>query len=53
MPQMSPLSWLMLFIMFSMTYLSFLIMNYFNKHMPFKSVSKNKNLESQTLNWKW
>nr|QEJ81594.1 ATP synthase F0 subunit 8 [Asymmetricata circumdata] len=51
MPQMSPLSWLNLFIYFILIFMIFNTMNYFsflykNKKLNFKSQKKQ-------LNWKW
>nr|AGC22264.1 ATP synthase F0 subunit 8 [Prionotropis hystrix] len=52
MPQMSPLMWLSLFILFSLTLILFNQMNFFsfktNPIMMFKSTEKGKN-----MNWKW
>nr|YP_010702012.1 ATP synthase F0 subunit 8 [Dexia tenuiforceps]WCL18800.1 ATP synthase F0 subunit 8 [Dexia tenuiforceps] len=53
MPQMSPINWLSLFIVFSLTFMMFNMMNYYiyNPLLPkFNSIgSKNKT----PLNWKW
>nr|YP_010491829.1 ATP synthase F0 subunit 8 [Dinothenarus chrysocomus]UWM92615.1 ATP synthase F0 subunit 8 [Dinothenarus chrysocomus] len=51
MPQMAPLNWLILFIMFTIIFLMFNCLNYFsfsykNKPLTF-SKFKNK------INWKW
>nr|YP_010238968.1 ATP synthase F0 subunit 8 [Megalinus hunanensis]QTE20683.1 ATP synthase F0 subunit 8 [Megalinus hunanensis] len=51
MPQMAPLSWLTLFIYFTMIFLMFNSMNYFSYKYSIKSnlnIKKNKN-----FNWKW
>nr|WDE73791.1 ATP synthase F0 subunit 8 [Stenopelmatus sp.] len=53
MPQMAPISWLILFIMFSITLMLFVTMNYFmtlNKTLHTKGDSK---LTIKSLNWKW
>nr|WPS93602.1 ATP synthase F0 subunit 8 [Aviostivalius klossi bispiniformis] len=53
MPQMSPLYWLILFILFLFMYLLFMIKNYF---MVINKISnKNKSLKSfiNNKNWKW
>nr|WRO44591.1 ATP synthase F0 subunit 8 [Hypoderma pantholopsum] len=53
MPQMSPISWLSLFIMFTMTFILFNMMNYFcfTPLMPVsKLINKNKMI---AMNWKW
>nr|WAX39758.1 ATP synthase F0 subunit 8 [Conophyma sp.] len=53
MPQMSPLMWFSLFIMFSMTLILFNQMNFFSfKTMPIKSVKKGM-MTMKNLNWKW
>nr|YP_010998208.1 ATP synthase F0 subunit 8 [Vibrissina turrita]WEG23101.1 ATP synthase F0 subunit 8 [Compsilura concinnata]WPJ85696.1 ATP synthase F0 subunit 8 [Vibrissina turrita] len=53
MPQMAPINWLSLFIIFSMTFLLFSMMNYylFTPSMPKLFLMKNKLHNS--LNWKW
>nr|YP_010950979.1 ATP synthase F0 subunit 8 [Thienemanniella majuscula]WML69320.1 ATP synthase F0 subunit 8 [Thienemanniella majuscula] len=59
MPQMAPLSWLILFFLFTATFFLFNIMNYFNK--MFINLNKNtkmnnkemKNLLLNKNNWKW
>uniref|UniRef100_A0AB39A6R5 ATP synthase complex subunit 8 n=1 Tax=Harnischia turgidula TaxID=3231396 RepID=A0AB39A6R5_9DIPT len=55
MPQMSPMSWTILFFMFTFLFLFFNILNYFNFIPTFKtSEMKNKTLvNNTTLNWKW
>nr|AEV91688.1 ATP synthase subunit 8 [Thysanoessa raschii] len=52
MPQMSPLLWLNLFIMFSITFLTFMSVNYFMK-VPSKLPLKQMMVEVNKLNWKW
>uniref|UniRef100_A0AAU8L174 ATP synthase complex subunit 8 n=1 Tax=Cyphochilus crataceus TaxID=1453293 RepID=A0AAU8L174_9SCAR len=51
MPQMSPLSWLSLFMVFSSTLVLFNSMNYFSITYPIKTtlVKQSKML----INWKW
>nr|YP_010692895.1 ATP synthase F0 subunit 8 [Anastrepha distincta]WCB97985.1 ATP synthase F0 subunit 8 [Anastrepha distincta] len=53
MPQMAPIGWLSLFIIFSITFMLFSIMNYYSMipQSP-KSDSTKKSL-TQPLNWKW
>nr|WKU83776.1 ATP synthase F0 subunit 8 [Aristosyrphus sp.] len=53
MPQMFPMNWLFLFMIFSLTLIMFSIMNYFN-YMPYIS-KKQLNLIflKKTMNWKW
>nr|WCQ71416.1 ATP synthase F0 subunit 8 [Hodotermopsis sjostedti] len=52
MPQMMPMEWLMLFVMFSMTFTLFNLMNYFS-HIPMTSNKLMIKKYSKSLNWKW
>nr|YP_009266288.1 ATP synthase F0 subunit 8 [Hieroglyphus tonkinensis]ANJ44377.1 ATP synthase F0 subunit 8 [Hieroglyphus tonkinensis] len=53
MPQMSPLMWFSLFIMFSMAMILFNQMNFFSfKNKKITSEEMNK-IKSKNLNWKW
>nr|URX54490.1 ATP synthase F0 subunit 8 [Glyptotermes sp. 18 AB-2022a] len=52
MPQMMPLSWLTLFIMFSMTLILFTSMNYYS-HNPKSKTAKKSEKKMTTMNWKW
>nr|YP_010238600.1 ATP synthase F0 subunit 8 [Ceracris hoffmanni]ARU80767.1 ATPase subunit 8 [Ceracris hoffmanni] len=53
MPQMSPLMWFSLFIMFSITLILFNQMNFFSyKTNKIKSADK-KMIKSKNLIWKW
>nr|YP_009740956.1 ATP synthase F0 subunit 8 [Pedopodisma emeiensis]QID03983.1 ATP synthase F0 subunit 8 [Pedopodisma emeiensis] len=53
MPQMSPLMWFSLFILFSIVLILFNQMNFFSfKQMIMKSEEKEK-IKSKNLNWKW
>nr|YP_009740800.1 ATP synthase F0 subunit 8 [Sinopodisma lushiensis]QID03788.1 ATP synthase F0 subunit 8 [Sinopodisma lushiensis] len=53
MPQMSPLMWFSLFIMFSIVLILFNQMNFFSfKPMIMKSEQKSK-IKNMNLNWKW
>nr|QNE85612.1 ATP synthase F0 subunit 8 [Empis caudatula] len=53
MPQMAPIGWLSLFIMFMMTFMLFCMMNYYSLLPPTpKTFSLNQTL-SNSLNWKW
>nr|YP_054534.1 ATP synthase F0 subunit 8 [Thermobia domestica]AAT69283.1 ATP synthase F0 subunit 8 [Thermobia domestica] len=52
MPQMSPLKWLILFIMFSLCYLLFASIMYFNSNTPDPSLS-DTTIKKTTMNWKW
>nr|YP_010248585.1 ATP synthase F0 subunit 8 [Trachys variolaris]QTK22439.1 ATP synthase F0 subunit 8 [Trachys variolaris] len=52
MPQMAPLSWLMLFITFSLTLIIFTIINYYStRYQPSKPSMMNKQMN--IVNWKW
>nr|YP_009185830.1 ATP synthase F0 subunit 8 [Euryusa optabilis]ALO70561.1 ATP synthase F0 subunit 8 [Euryusa optabilis] len=51
MPQMAPMSWLNLFIMFTITFLIFNSLNYFSFLYPPKSMKLMKMLTKN--NWKW
>nr|YP_010239115.1 ATP synthase F0 subunit 8 [Miltogramma oestracea]QTF74375.1 ATP synthase F0 subunit 8 [Miltogramma oestracea] len=53
MPQMAPINWLTLFIIFSITFMIFNMMNFylFKPSMP-KSYMINK-INPNSLNWKW
>nr|YP_010580028.1 ATP synthase F0 subunit 8 [Microchironomus tener]UZS77067.1 ATP synthase F0 subunit 8 [Microchironomus tener] len=56
MPQMSPMSWTILFIMFTLIFLFFNILNYFNFIPSFKPSTEDKTTSSYsnpTLTWKW
>nr|WGO57785.1 ATP synthase F0 subunit 8 [Jacobsonina sp.] len=52
MPQMMPLSWLSLYIFFSLMLLLFSFMNYYS-HIPQPLSSDKKNIKTKTMNWKW
>nr|AXS65427.1 ATP synthase F0 subunit 8 [Bostrichoidea sp. 3 KM-2017] len=51
MPQMAPMNWLTLFIMFSLFFLILNSMNYFNQLA--KNSRKNIEKEKTSINWKW
>nr|YP_010692934.1 ATP synthase F0 subunit 8 [Anastrepha ornata]WCB98050.1 ATP synthase F0 subunit 8 [Anastrepha ornata] len=53
MPQMAPIGWLSLFIIFSITFMLFSMMNYYSvipQSPKSDSISKSS---TQPLNWKW
>nr|UJG45322.1 ATP synthase F0 subunit 8 [Anthomyia procellaris] len=54
MPQMAPIGWLSLFIIFSIAFMIFNMMNYYSffPSMP-KSCLINKTQLTNSLNWKW
>nr|YP_010363606.1 ATP synthase F0 subunit 8 [Trichogomphus mongol]UNZ12720.1 ATP synthase F0 subunit 8 [Trichogomphus mongol] len=51
MPQMAPLSWLMLFFMFVIIFFLFNIMNYFTFQYPTSFKTKKSTIKK--INWKW
>nr|ARX95718.1 ATP synthase F0 subunit 8 [Armigeres subalbatus] len=53
MPQMAPINWLILFIIFSMTFMIFNIKNYFCFFYSLIKLSQNLNIKQYKLNWKW
>nr|YP_009250314.1 ATP synthase F0 subunit 8 [Periplaneta lateralis]AMW91069.1 ATP synthase F0 subunit 8 [Periplaneta lateralis]AVN67789.1 ATP synthase F0 subunit 8 [Periplaneta lateralis]UEV86525.1 ATP synthase F0 subunit 8 [Periplaneta lateralis] len=52
MPQMMPLSWLMLFLFFSIMFMLFNSMNYFS-YIPINLSMEKKMINSKMMNWKW
>nr|URX52705.1 ATP synthase F0 subunit 8 [Cryptotermes sp. 1 AB-2022a]URX52731.1 ATP synthase F0 subunit 8 [Cryptotermes sp. 1 AB-2022a] len=52
MPQMMPLSWLSLFIMFSATLILFSTLNYYAMIIK-TSTTEKKEITNKILNWKW
>nr|YP_271835.1 ATP synthase F0 subunit 8 [Japyx solifugus]AAV33412.1 ATP synthase F0 subunit 8 [Japyx solifugus] len=51
MPQMSPMPWLIMFIMISLALIMFMTMNFFIKsNMP---TTSHISTTTKTLNWKW
>nr|YP_010730122.1 ATP synthase F0 subunit 8 [Nevromus intimus]WEG22755.1 ATP synthase F0 subunit 8 [Nevromus intimus] len=52
MPQMAPINWLLLFMIFSTTLIIFNMLNYFI-YMPSSPISENLNFKKSYLNWKW
>nr|UQJ73528.1 ATP synthase F0 subunit 8 [Diamesa sp. 3XL] len=54
MPQMAPISWLVLFLVFSITLILFNVMNYYCVLPKNLSTSEKKNsFLTSPLNWKW
>nr|YP_009351563.1 ATP synthase F0 subunit 8 [Furculitermes cubitalis]AQP29913.1 ATP synthase F0 subunit 8 [Furculitermes cubitalis] len=52
MPQMMPMEWTMLYIMFLTTFLMFNIMNYFTQP-PQTQIEEKKIISINKMNWKW
>nr|QDA21688.1 ATP synthase F0 subunit 8 [Orthetrum sabina] len=53
MPQMAPMSWILLFLFFSAMLLTINIMNYYILMPSMKSFNKVENLNVKSNNWKW
>nr|YP_010397528.1 ATP synthase F0 subunit 8 [Boreoheptagyia alulasetosa]UQJ73437.1 ATP synthase F0 subunit 8 [Boreoheptagyia alulasetosa] len=54
MPQMAPISWLILFILFSLTLIMFNILNYYCALPKTLNTSeKSSSFNTSSLNWKW
>nr|YP_011002921.1 ATP synthase F0 subunit 8 [Leucoptera coffeella]WPR14287.1 ATP synthase F0 subunit 8 [Leucoptera coffeella] len=53
MPQMMPINWIFLFLMFITIFLLFIIMNYFNYNIKIEKKNYLKNNNFKNLNWKW
>nr|QLY89475.1 ATP synthase F0 subunit 8 [Limnia unguicornis] len=53
MPQMAPISWLILFIVFSMVFFLFNSLNYFSVVLFPHTSSSLKTLHLLPMNWKW
>nr|YP_009522473.1 ATP synthase F0 subunit 8 [Micronecta sahlbergii]AXQ02196.1 ATP synthase F0 subunit 8 [Micronecta sahlbergii] len=51
MPQMSPMYWLSLFMMFNLLIMMFTQMIYFSNNK--QPVIKMNKISSQNMNWKW
>nr|AVN67712.1 ATP synthase F0 subunit 8 [Eurycotis decipiens] len=52
MPQMMPLSWFLLFLIFSTMFMLFNLMNYFS-HIPMMNFMEKKMINIKIMNWKW
>nr|YP_010894823.1 ATP synthase F0 subunit 8 [Amiota femorata]WJW73336.1 ATP synthase F0 subunit 8 [Amiota femorata] len=53
MPQMAPISWLSLFIIFTISFILFSILNYYS-YLPSSPKSTNlKKIVMNSMNWKW
>nr|YP_008080722.1 ATP synthase F0 subunit 8 [Songmachilis xinxiangensis]AFQ07904.1 ATP synthase F0 subunit 8 [Songmachilis xinxiangensis] len=53
MPQMSPLNWLILFLIFSISYILFMTLNYFNSMNQNQKTIKMLQTNQSPLSWKW
>nr|YP_010721498.1 ATP synthase F0 subunit 8 [Hilethera xinjiangensis]WDS74915.1 ATP synthase F0 subunit 8 [Hilethera xinjiangensis] len=52
MPQMSPMMWFSLFILFSITMILFNYMSFFS-YKPIMIKSIKKMIKKKNMNWKW
>nr|ARH55165.1 ATP synthase F0 subunit 8 [Erotides cosnardi] len=50
MPQMSPMMWLNLMVLFALTIMLLNNMNYFNNLM---NLNYNNDIKIKSMNWKW
>nr|AZJ16973.1 ATP synthase F0 subunit 8 [Caenis sp. JYZ-2018] len=54
MPQMAPISWLTLFILFSILYILYAMLNYFSAvPTPQQTSASIQKLNGTPYNWKW
>nr|AMH85490.1 ATP synthase F0 subunit 8 [Microsepsis sp. ACMJ-2016] len=53
MPQMAPIGWLSLFIVFSLTFMLFNIMNYYSFLPTSPKLNDSKKISTSSFNWKW
>nr|QLY89463.1 ATP synthase F0 subunit 8 [Pseudocollinella humida] len=53
MPQMAPIGWLSLFIIFSVTFILFNIMNYYSVLPTAPKSQSSKKINFKSMNWKW
>nr|YP_010946352.1 ATP synthase F0 subunit 8 [Balta vilis]WGO57070.1 ATP synthase F0 subunit 8 [Balta vilis] len=52
MPQMMPMNWLTLYILFLIIFMMFNFINYYNNILMINTSKKNK-MKLMSLNWKW
>nr|YP_009479338.1 ATP synthase F0 subunit 8 [Sabethes belisarioi]AVV61074.1 ATP synthase F0 subunit 8 [Sabethes belisarioi] len=53
MPQMAPISWLTLFLIFSITLILFNTKIYYCNIIPLPQLSQSLTFKKNYLNWKW
>nr|YP_010895070.1 ATP synthase F0 subunit 8 [Cyphipelta rufocyanea]WJW73596.1 ATP synthase F0 subunit 8 [Cyphipelta rufocyanea] len=53
MPQMAPINWLSLFLLFSLIYILFNAMNYFIYTSPMSQSKNTQKILTNSMNWKW
>nr|YP_010415037.1 ATP synthase F0 subunit 8 [Agrilus ornatus]URW97758.1 ATP synthase F0 subunit 8 [Agrilus ornatus] len=52
MPQMAPMSWLLLFAVFSITFLFFSVLNYYSSLQNPSEIQPTL-FKKKNINWKW
>nr|YP_009327142.1 ATP synthase F0 subunit 8 [Orthetrum glaucum]ANX09966.1 ATP synthase F0 subunit 8 [Orthetrum glaucum] len=53
MPQMAPMSWILLFMFFSCMLLMINMLNYYLFNQKFSITNESKNISLKIHNWKW
>nr|YP_009689633.1 ATP synthase F0 subunit 8 [Mansonia amazonensis]QEE94336.1 ATP synthase F0 subunit 8 [Mansonia amazonensis] len=53
MPQMAPISWLLLFMIFTITMIIFNVKNYYCFFYNNNNISQSLNIKKIQMNWKW
>nr|YP_010254480.1 ATP synthase F0 subunit 8 [Ischnura senegalensis]QTZ98200.1 ATP synthase F0 subunit 8 [Ischnura senegalensis] len=53
MPQMAPMSWLTLFLLFTLSLIIMMSINYYLFIPKMQSMDQDKNFAKKTMNWKW
>nr|WKU83789.1 ATP synthase F0 subunit 8 [Asarkina ericetorum] len=53
MPQMAPISWLLLFFFFSLIFIMFNMLNYFIYYPLINKSKMTKKINLMNLHWKW
>nr|YP_010725869.1 ATP synthase F0 subunit 8 [Nihonogomphus semanticus]WDY83471.1 ATP synthase F0 subunit 8 [Nihonogomphus semanticus] len=53
MPQMAPMSWLLLFLFFTLSMILFNMMNYYLYSPKIQSSTEDNIKKTESKNWKW
>nr|YP_009653359.1 ATP synthase F0 subunit 8 [Gasterophilus haemorrhoidalis]YP_009653372.1 ATP synthase F0 subunit 8 [Gasterophilus inermis]QCG71491.1 ATP synthase F0 subunit 8 [Gasterophilus haemorrhoidalis]QCG71505.1 ATP synthase F0 subunit 8 [Gasterophilus inermis] len=53
MPQMAPISWLLMMIIFSVSFIIFNMMNYYSFHPTMPKSSGPQKIKTSSFMWKW
>nr|YP_009243283.1 ATP synthase F0 subunit 8 [Gasterophilus intestinalis]AMR35663.1 ATP synthase F0 subunit 8 [Gasterophilus intestinalis]AMR35675.1 ATP synthase F0 subunit 8 [Gasterophilus intestinalis] len=53
MPQMAPISWLMMMVIFSLSFIVFNMMNYYSFYPPMPESKGPQKLKTSPFMWKW